>query len=95
MKTCTYGETCRDVTATGGGHSLRHDLNKNKDLEGSERASQPYSHERRRSCMYGEMREARARLHFLNILFRRSDQRFERQLRNPLDRAGKRAGDVC
>lgn len=37
--------------------------------------------DRRRSCMYGEMREARARLHFLNILFRRSDARFERQLR--------------
>lgn len=37
--------------------------------------------DRRRSCMYGEMREARARLHFLNILFRRSGARFERQLR--------------
>lgn len=37
--------------------------------------------DRRRSCMYGCMSDARARLHFLGILFRRSDARFERQLR--------------
>ena len=37
--------------------------------------------DRRRSCMYGCMSDARARLHFLNILFRRSDARFERWLR--------------
>src|SRR5690606_18747842 len=37
--------------------------------------------DRRRSCMYGCMSDARARLHFLGILFRRADRRFERQLR--------------
>lgn len=44
--------------------------------------------DRRRSCMYGEMREARTRLHFLNILFRRSDARFERQLSESCRTAG-------
>lgn len=35
---------------------------------------------RRRACQYGNTPDARARLHALSILFRRSDERLERRL---------------
>lgn len=36
--------------------------------------------DRRRSCRFGNTPDCRHHAHMLSILFRRSDQRFERQL---------------
>ncbi|HEX7080056.1 MAG TPA: hypothetical protein VF329_03485 [Gammaproteobacteria bacterium] len=38
---------------------------------------------RRRACLYGCTPDARHQLHVLSILFRRSDERFERWLNPP------------